>query len=150
MLAPWGRWLTHVTTDSVPVYSCDQDPALFREEVVLRSRLAKVLGCGAGTPASSWTVRGEREVVMVVMMVMVMVTTVGLLERGGGDWTWRNNFVDWTGLITSTAEQRRLRRGRELVRMLDTNITIRVFDPFSVHHRVMEARTGDHTAHCDH
>ena len=52
--------MTQVTTDSVPVYSCDQDPALFREEVVLRSRLAKVLGCGAGTPASSWTVRGER------------------------------------------------------------------------------------------
>ena len=55
-------------TDSVPVYECDHDPASFREEVVLRSRLAKVLGCGAGTPASSWTVRGELEEVMMVMM----------------------------------------------------------------------------------
>ena len=57
----------------MPVYSCDQDPALFREEVVLRSRLAKVLGCGAGTPASSWTVRGERVEVMVMMVMVMMV-----------------------------------------------------------------------------
>ena len=82
MLAPWGRWLTHVTTDSVPVYSCDQDPALFREEVVLRSRLAKVLGCGAGTPASSWTVRGEREVEEMEMVIVDHCRSAGARWRG--------------------------------------------------------------------
>ena len=46
----------------------------------------QVLGCSKDWAASSWTMRS-------------------LLERGDGEWMWKANFVDKSGMVNDTSEQ---------------------------------------------
>ena len=46
----------------------------------------QVLGCSKDWAASSWTMRS-------------------LLERGDGEWMWKANFVDKSGMVNNTSEQ---------------------------------------------
>lgn len=45
-----------------------------------------MLGCSKDWAAASWTVRS-------------------LLERGDGEWMWKANFVDKSGMVNDTSEQ---------------------------------------------
>ena len=45
-----------------------------------------MLGCSKDWAAASWTVRS-------------------LLERGDGEWMWKANFVDKSGMVNDTSDQ---------------------------------------------
>ena len=46
----------------------------------------QVLGCSKDWAASSWTMRS-------------------LLERGDGEWMWKANFVDKSGMVNASSAQ---------------------------------------------
>ena len=111
-------------SDESEPLQCSDDPVRFRREVVDQSRLVKIQGCSEGWPARDWSLES-------------------LLERGGGQWNWKANFVDESETVSNTSDQGQYRRSEELLRMMKVeNMTLRLFDAIAVHQINKDIREG--------
>ena len=72
--------------DNIKPMDCNMSPEQFAKDVSLQSRLVKILGCNKNWPANLWTFDS-------------------LLSRDNGQWNWKANFVDDSGLVKNTSDQ---------------------------------------------
>ena len=75
-----------IILDIAETIKCSSSPDQFGLDFIAKSKLAKILECNENWAANKWTVKS-------------------LLLRGDGEWKWKANFVDDSGLVKNTSDQ---------------------------------------------
>ena len=126
-------------SDKTESIKCSGSQGQFGLDYTTKSKLAKILDCNSHWDANKWTIES-------------------LLLRGDGEWRWKANFVDESGLVKNTSDQVKLtgckkfsilqltfqgilRPASELLWMKETqNLTLRLFDAIGVHQTAKDLR----------
>jgi len=123
-----GKWSKLVKDfmeiDSIERISCDVSKEEFEKRFIRRSKPVVVTGCSANwTAQADWTIEG-------------------LLARNGGNNQWKTNFVQSSGQVEDTENQGKLKKGRDILKMMHDNTTIRIFDPLAEHEHANKRKRG--------